>query len=160
MLDTSIKEIEWVRLRLEQQIKENEQLIQQKKVAFDERKQRNQKIINSSRTSPVERLRALVLSVFDSDELLQLSQLRQSLLLSMIFANSVGIFQNEVAMELNLLRSKDISQASKTEESKKYADIENELRKMKSIMDEEWKPLMDNLADEIDRRRKYLDENR
>lgn len=160
MLDDSIKEIEWVMATLGQLMNEYEMLLRQKQTEFDKRKQQNLEIINNSKNSPIEQLRALISNVIDSDEILQIARLKQSLLVNRIFANSIRVLQNEVMIEVSSLRSKDTSQVSKPEESKKYADLENELRRMKSTMDEEWKPLMDSLKDEIERRSKYLDKNR
>jgi hypothetical protein len=160
MLDDSIKDIEWVKQTLEQQMEENKREIQQKIAEFDKNKQRNDKIINNSRASPVEQLRALVSNAIESDTILQLHRLQQSLIINMVLTNSVRIFQNEVIIELGFLRSKDTSQASKIEEPKKYAEIETEIQRIKQTIEEEYRPLMDSLKEEMENRKKYLDEHR
>jgi hypothetical protein len=38
--------------------------------------------------------------------------------------------------------------------------MQKDLQKMKRIMNKEWKPLMESLKEEIDRRRRFLEENR
>jgi hypothetical protein len=102
----------------------------------------------------------LVSDVIDSDEILQLQRLKETLIISAVFANSIRMFQNEVAMELDLLRSKDISQSSKTEEPKKYAEMEAEIQRIKQTIEDEYRPLMNSLKEEMENRRNYLDENR
>jgi len=160
MLKDSVQAIDWVIARLEQQIQENKQLFQKQEVTAEETIRRNQKIISDTKTSAIEKLRALIVNVIESDDILQMHRQQASLLISSLFASSVRMLQEEVAFELNLLNAKILLQTPKSEQSEKYVEMEKELQRIKHVMDEEWKPLMNSLGHEIDRRNKFLNENR
>jgi hypothetical protein len=164
MLEQSTQAINKFIATLEQRRKENTQVLQKKQPIAKETIARNQKLIDDSKTPPIERLRALIMNVLESDDILLLHREQASLLQSSLFANCVRMFQEEAAYELNMLNAKIAFQRAretpKGEEPEKYAKIEEQLQTIKHMIDEEWKPMMDRLREEIDKRDRFLNKNR
>lgn len=160
MLEKSVTAIDGVIRRLEHEIKDNEQTMKLKTKMDADLMERNWKLINDPKVSSVRQLRALISTVIEGTEELNLHREHSALLLTIFFATSVRVFQEEVAFELDVLRTKSASKTAKNEEMRKYAKIEKDLQRMKRTMDTEWKPLMNSLRNEIDRRSKYLNEKR
>lgn len=163
MFESSTQAIEDFIARIDQQMNENQHFVEKKQPTVKETIARNQKLIDDSKTPPIERLRALIINVLESDEIMRLHRERASLLQSSLFANYVRIFQEEVGYELNMLNAKFLfhraGETLKSEEPEKYAQIEEQLQKIKHTMDEEWKPLMDKIKEKIDARDKFLNKH-
>lgn len=164
MLEHSKQAINKFITTLEEQMKENAQILQKKQLTDKETKARNQKIIDDSKTPPIERLRALIMNVINSDDILSLHREQASLLRNSLFASCIRMFQEETAYELNMLNAKfafqRVQETPKGEEPEKYAKIEKEMRRIKRVMDKKWKPMMDRLKEEIEKRDRVLNENR
>lgn len=164
MLEHSTKAMKNFIATLEEQEKECQQLIQKREPIAIEAIARNQKLIDGSKTPPIEQLRALIVNVVESENMSLLHRQHASLLQTMLFANCIRIFQEETAYELNMLNAKTaFRHARKTpkgEEPEEIIRIKKEQQRIKHIIDEEWKPMMDGLKEEIDKRNKYLKEHK
>jgi hypothetical protein len=117
-------------------------------------------VIHDQTAPPVERLRALVGNVTELSTLQRTSGEIISLNYILLLANSLRIFQAEVTQKLNQLKTQTSGNAVMSEEPQKYAEIDKELQRIKHMIDEEWKPLFDELKDAVDKERKFLDEHR
>jgi hypothetical protein len=160
VFDESAKAFDLVIASLQEQLQLNEELLQKKSLSFNETIKRNQKIIDDSKAPAVEQLRALIVNVFEHDDLVQLHQEKRDLLLSELLVSSIRIFKEEVSFELNRLHATICLQKPETEETEKYAKLQAQLGKIKRTIDEEYKPLMDKLRNEINKRNKFLRDNR
>lgn len=159
-MSESTKTIEFLINWFEEAKRENDRDLQEKKQAFEVNKLERTKIINDSKTSSDLRFRNAIMNFLDSDEILQISIRGQNLIVNELLAVVVGKFQEEVKVEIENLKLKNASQTAKIEEPKNYLEIETEIQKIKQTLEDEYRPLMDSLKEEMENRRKYLDAHR
>ena len=139
---------------------DTKQFYKTRKTTAEQRMKAYNRILEDSNASSVEHLRAIIGNVIESSDLHSLTADLFSLHYVMGFAIVVRMFQEEVALQLNLLRTQIATSRVKGEEPQKYAKMKKDLQKIKRTINKEWKPLMETLRDEIEKRRKFLNENR
>jgi hypothetical protein len=160
MFETSVKAMDDVTIMFQKWIDETKHYHADRRVIAEQRMKQSNQTINAKDVAPVERLRALMVNVIESEALL--AEKRELTLLYALstFSLSVRMFQEDVAYEINLLKAKTVSHGSTLEEQQKHEKMQSDLQKMKRTIGREWKPLMKKLKEAIDERRRFLEENR
>jgi hypothetical protein len=108
MFESSVQAMDEVTSMLRKWISDIKHYYAKRSIIVEQRIRQNKQIIDAKNTEPVERLRALVVNVVESEFLR--SETRDLAFLNAIltFAYSVRMFQEDVSYELNLLKAKPL----------------------------------------------------
>jgi hypothetical protein len=145
---------------LQKYLEETKQQYETRKITAAQRIKEYDGTIEDPNSPPIEELRALVGRAIELYDLSQTASDMISMLFTSNVAISMRIFLNEVAYQFSLLEAQSRGHGTVTEETQKYAQLKKELQGLKRTVNREWKPIMEMLKEEVESRRKFLDENR